>query len=82
MGIRDHEQGTAFPSKGVFFFKNYTPAFIFISCMLDKKGSMCRIKINHVSGSESCVCSWYTGQHGNEQMGWHWCIVSGGCGVG
>jgi hypothetical protein len=79
MGIRDHEQGTAFPSQGVFFFKNYTSALIFISCMLDKKGSMCRMKIIHVSGSESCICSWYTSLHGSEQLGWHWCIVSGGC---
>jgi hypothetical protein len=76
MGIRHHEQGTAFPSKRVFFsfflfFMNCAPPLIFVLCTLNKKGSLCRLKINHASGSESCVYSWYTGLHGSKKLQYH-----------
>jgi hypothetical protein len=48
MGIRHHYQGTAFPSKGVYFsfFKHYAPARIYVLCMLNKKGLSVQVKKN------------------------------------
>ncbi len=69
MGIRYHDQGTAFPSKG-FSFPLIRSMHLWYHCnmylcMLDKKDSLFRLKINHASESETCVYSWYTGPHGS-----------------
>jgi hypothetical protein len=36
-------------------------------CLIKKLDSLCRLKINHASGSETYIYSWYTGPHGSEQ---------------
>ncbi len=41
--------------------------FIAYVCRI-KKSCLCRLKINHMLGFESCVYSWYTGPHGSEQI--------------
>jgi hypothetical protein len=71
MGVRHHEQGTALPSKGIFFlsfFIHYAPAPIYVLCVHSKKGLSVQVKINHTSGSESSVYSWYTGLHDSKQQ--------------
>jgi hypothetical protein len=40
-----------------------------ITCMCKtKKNSLCRFKIKHASGLNTCIYSWYTGPHGSEQV--------------
>jgi hypothetical protein len=63
MGIRHRDRGTAFPSKGFsFYFLSYLNMYpmyrynIYL-CVLDKKETLCRLKINHASGSETCFYS-------------------------
>ncbi len=68
MGICHHEHGIAFPIKNIFLLGKYAPTWIFYECVQNKKSSLCRLKINHRSGSEPCVYSWYTGPHGSEQL--------------
>ncbi len=71
MGNSHHEQGTALPSKGIFLLSflslNKNAPARDCLCVQNKKNSMCRLKINHASGSESCIYSWYTNPHGSEQ---------------
>ncbi len=33
-----------------------------------KKSYLCRLKINHMSRTETCVYSWYTSPHGSNQL--------------
>jgi hypothetical protein len=61
------------PSNGVFyffisFFKKDAPACNCL-CEQNKKNSLCRLKINHALGLETCICSWYTGPYGSEHAG-------------
>ncbi len=74
MGIRHHEQGTAFPCEGISFFVHNThPRYrynLHCLCLIKKGYSLCRLKINHTSGSNSCVYSWFTGLLGSEQINW------------
>jgi hypothetical protein len=37
-------------------------------CVQKKKSSLCKLKINYASGSESCVYSWYTGPHASKHF--------------
>jgi hypothetical protein len=46
-------------------------AFNFVVCAGIKKSSV-QVKINHVSGSESCVYSWYITPHGSKQFIFKW----------
>jgi hypothetical protein len=62
-----------FPSK-ILSFSNYGPGWFFM-CVQKKKSSLCRLKINHTSGSETCVYSWYAGSHGSEQLLWFLIII-------
>jgi hypothetical protein len=54
MGICHHEKGTVFPSKGVFSFVSLSNRSSFFSCCvcIIKKDFLCRLKINHVTGSK------------------------------
>ncbi len=38
--------------------------------MQNKKSSLCRLKINPASGSESCIYSWHISTHGSKQGRW------------
>ncbi len=51
MGIRNHEQGIAFPSKDIFPLSKYAPAWVLCMCVQNKNNSLGRLKINHASGS-------------------------------
>jgi hypothetical protein len=64
-GIHHHEQGTAFPREFFlsFYSLNVAHPLSYFARYTNKKGSLCRLKINHASGSKSCVYSWYTGLH-------------------
>jgi hypothetical protein len=69
MGNSPSWKRTAFLSKLVSFFllvnSKHTPAE---TCVFRiKKNSLCRLKKNHPSGSETCIYSWYTGPHGSKQ---------------
>ncbi len=61
----------------IFLVNNMHPLIIcFILCVLDKKGvSLCRLKINHALGAESCIYSWCTGLHGSKQL----CLSASSC---
>ncbi len=65
-----HEKGIAFPSKILLLAnRKYTPAWLYVSRI--KKSALCRLKIKDVSGSETCVYSWYTSPHGSQQWFCH-----------
>jgi hypothetical protein len=52
-----------------FLFVNTHPLdFLCVQDKKVKKSSLCRLKMNYVSGSETCFNSWYTGTHGNEHL--------------
>ncbi len=55
MGIRHHEQGTTFPNKGFFLLSIMHLLFFWCFVHLIKKDSLCRLKINDTSGTESRV---------------------------
>jgi hypothetical protein len=59
MGIHNHETGTAFPSKGIsylYIILTNDIITILIVCARKKKvDSLCRLKINQASGSDTCV---------------------------
>jgi hypothetical protein len=62
-----HEKGAAFTSKLFPFSKYQIRTRLILYVFRIKKSSLCRLKINHMSESETCVYSWYTGPHGSEQ---------------
>jgi hypothetical protein len=68
-GICPHKQGVSFPSK-ILSFNKYVTAWFFFMRVQNKKelSSLCRLKINHVLGSVTCIYSWYNGPHGKEQL--------------
>jgi hypothetical protein len=80
MGICNHEQGITSLSKIIFPFKQihtFLILCIYSMCGI-KKSYLCRLKINHTSGSKSCIYSWYTGPHGSEQLSFlQRCIYKG-----
>jgi hypothetical protein len=59
-------RGTPF-QVGNFSLSITHPLLFHVVCVM-KKGSLCRLKINHELGSESCIFSWYTGLHGSKHL--------------
>ncbi len=57
MGIHHHEQGTAFPSRGISYLSKNASVHDCL-CVQNKKNSLCRLKINHASWSKSCEPCW------------------------
>jgi hypothetical protein len=70
-GICSHEQGVAFSSK-IFSLTSskYTPAWFYVCVQNKKEFSVCWLKINHTSGSETWIYSWYTGPLCSEKEIW------------
>jgi hypothetical protein len=74
IGIRFHGLRADIPSKGLFHTidvcaLNITMKFCTCMCVLMKKEiPMCWLKINHMSGLDTCFYSWLTGLHGCIQL--------------
>ncbi len=70
MGIRHHEQGTAFPSKGISFFL-YLSKYASTSSRVrkNKKELSVQVKIKQRVRIQimHSLYSWYTSLHGSEQ---------------
>jgi hypothetical protein len=74
MGIRSQVQRAAIPSKVFFLIQTILVHLIILIIMyvhVYKKKEiiiLCRLKLNHASGIETCIYSWLNGQHGREQL--------------